>query len=75
MVGAPHCYVRRQLDKHRGGKHVKLRRPDTCASCTAPMAKGDAAHVFSRPRRLWVAERVRVCVACVSEWATSRTDA
>ena len=67
----PRCCVRCQLDAHQGGKLVKLRRPDTCAGCAAPMAKGDSAHGFSRWR--WrVAERVRVCDECFSEWATSR---
>ena len=32
------------------------------------MPKGEAAHVFSRPRRLRVAKRVRVCLTCVRLW-------
>ena len=33
------------------------------------LAKGEAAHVFSRPRGWRLFERVRVCV---NEWAASR---
>ena len=36
------------------------------------LTRGEAAHVFSRPRGWRLFERVRVCVVCVNEWATSR---
>ena len=68
------CYTRRQLDAHQGGKLVRLRRPDTCASCAAAMAKGEAAHVFSRPRGWRMLERVRVCLTCVRLWQRGGAD-
>ena len=48
------------------------RRPDTCPRCAASMARGEAAHVFSRPRGWRLFERVRVCAGYFNEWATSR---